>query len=155
MRTDQDLLSEVANAFGDVPRPARFLPDVGDYEFDDHDELLQSRTVETISSSDLRWSWDPLASCCAQGVAYFFPAMAKIALEATDDPWDWYGEQMLFHLTYQGTENEFMRFCNLEQRAAVMHLIEHLLSTRTLFIEQYCLPEDSEECAQLWRASCT
>ena len=155
MRTDQELMAEVVGAFGGVSRPARFLPDVGDYEFDEHDELLQSKTIETISRTDLRSSWDPLTNCCAQGVAYFFPAMARICLEPTNDPWGWYAEEMLFHLTYRGTENKFIRFCGQQQRVAVMHLIEHLLETRTQYIEQSCLPEDFEECVKLWRASCT
>lgn len=154
MSADQKVREEIAQAFGRVERPLRFQPDVGDREFDDYEDLLQSSTVESITRHDLRYGWDPLTSCCGQGVAHFFPAMARIALDPPDEPWEWYGEQMLFHLTYQGQENRFLCFCDIDQRLAVIHLVEHLQQSRKELIDECLAQEQFEECVKLWRSSC-
>jgi len=149
--TDHQVIADIDLAFGQVGKPSRFLPDVGDPEFNDHEELLQSHTRTTIRRSDVRGGYDPICSCEPQGVAYYFPSLARFALEEPGDPMDWYAAQLLFHLTYQGSENRFLDYCDADQRHAVAQLIEHLILSKAKLLEESYTGEDASEGLSLWR----
>ena len=151
MQTDREVLRQVADAFGATPRPLHFHVLDGDPEAEEHEALLQSRTLETLSRHDLRVTWDPLCGCSPQGLAYLFPALARIALEDDKDPWDWYAQQLLFHLDDTGSENEFLRYCNVPQRQAVVHLLEHIRKSRAPQVAASLAAEEIEACIALWR----
>ncbi len=76
--------------------------------------------------------------CSAEGIGYFFPALARFALLPTlwrDN--GWYGGQLLFHLSYEGTKNKFLLCCSPAQRKAVAMLLHHLPESRSEAISNY------------------
>jgi hypothetical protein len=75
--------------------------------------------------------WDPLCFSSAEGKAYYFPTLARLSLQPPQHEYDWYGEQLLFHLYSGGAENEFLQSCSEQQCAAVIALLEHWILTRT------------------------
>ncbi len=98
---DQDILDRIDQAFAGVRKPDHFT----DYDHCDecreHDDTLRNRTRETLRRQDLgNAGWDPITFSCAEGIGYFFPALARFAL--LPDVWrahSWYGEQLLSHLS--------------------------------------------------------
>lgn len=155
MTTDQQIIRAIDAAFGSVERPHRFHPDDGDPESEDHEALLQARNRETLLLSDVNnRGWDPLCSCSGQGIAYFFPSLARFSLPQECDPLDWYADQLLFHLTYGERNNVFLRFCSKHQRAAVADFIDHIIHSRAAWVAESLRPEEFGECLNLWRSEC-
>jgi hypothetical protein len=64
------------------------------------------------------------------GLAYLFPALTRLALSEPTYGHGWYPQQLLFHLTYEGTANRHLRGFGLEQRRAVSGLLWHLAESR-------------------------
>lgn len=152
MKTDQQVIDEIWAAFGIIEKPQRFHPDVGDPEFEEHNQLLLTRNRETLERDELNPGWDPFCSCSPEGIAYYFPRLTQFALEKPKVSWQWYAEQLLFHLTYQGKENRFLKFCNANQRVAVASLIMHIVETRSELVNENLSSEEFDECLSLWKA---
>ncbi|MFB9242503.1 hypothetical protein IV454_15665 [Massilia antarctica] len=151
MTSDDGILRVVDDAFGDVARPEHFTVADGDPECMDHDRLLHSRTTKTLTIEDVgHIGYDPLVECFPQGLAYFFPALARFAL-ADSRPHDWYAFQLALHLTRDGTANRFLNFCTDSQKAAVFAVFAHIQTTWAEKIESECCAEEIENCVALWR----
>jgi hypothetical protein len=151
MSSDQAILAEIDAAFGDVPRPEHFTNYTHCCECAEHDELLRSRNRETLSIEDVgNPGWDPLCFCSAEGIAYYFPALARLALADPPYGFGWYGEQLLFHLYSGFRENSFFRFCSAAQRSAVARFLEHIIETRTEAIDEGASDHDFLRCHELW-----
>ena len=151
MTSDKDILKVVDDAFGDLLRPVHFTVADGDPECMDHDRLLHSRTPETLTIDDVgNIGYDPLVECFPQGIAYYFPALARFAL-ADSRLHDWYPFQLTLHLTRDGAANRFLNYCTDSQKAAVCALFAHIQRTRTEKIELECCAEEIQQCTALWR----
>ncbi|QEY62790.1 hypothetical protein FXN65_12170 [Metapseudomonas lalkuanensis] len=136
MPTDTQILAAIDAAFGDSPRPEHFTHYRHCCECAEHDELLRHRDRETLQHADVgNAGWDPICFCSPEGIAYYFPALARFALAEPVPELDWYGWQMVFHLDYGGAENPFFQHCAPQQRQAVAGLLAHLLETRTGLLE--------------------
>jgi hypothetical protein len=153
MSDDDSVLSEIGAVFAAATRPARFTPLVADPEFEDHEALLQSRDRQSLSRDDVRIGWDPMNSCSAEGIAYYFPCLAAFALQSPRDPWQWYGPQLLFHLGYEGENNRFLRLCSATQRVAVYNLLQHVAASRQSLIAENSVANDIAECIRIWQAA--
>lgn len=141
-------------AFGGVERPEHFTDFTHCCECAEHDELLRSRDCQSLRLEDVgNPGWDPLCFCSAQGIAYFFPALVRLALDDDDGGSAWYGEQLHFHLSYDGSDNRLLRYCSPAQRSAVAGLLVHLLATREKRIVDYGMEDDFRNCLALWSDS--
>jgi hypothetical protein len=151
IEADAKALTAIDKAFGSTERPEHFTNYVHCCECAEHDELLRSRTRETISIEDVgNPGWDPICFTSPHGIAYFFPALARLALAAPTCTHGWYADQLLFHL-YQGfKENTFYQFCNPTQRAAVSQLLAHIIENRTSLVEKYAASDEFLRCYELW-----
>ena len=127
MQSAAEVISEVDSAFAECPKPERF----GNYEHceecAEHDRLLRDRTRGTLRIEDVgNVGWDPISFSDPPGLAYYFPALARLAISSPTYEYGWYGDLLLMHLTYQGSDNRFLRMCSGKQRQAVSRLLEHL-----------------------------
>jgi hypothetical protein len=146
---DAELLRQIDSAFGAVERPAHFTDFTHCCECAEHDELLRSRDRRSLRIEDVgNPGWDPLCFCSAQGIAYFFPALARLAL--VEGETSWYGEQLHFHLSYDGRDNRLLRYCDPAQRVAVAGLLAHLLASRGQRIASYSMDNDFRQCLAMW-----
>lgn len=151
MSTDRAILAEIDAAFGQAPRPEHFTNYTHCCECAEHDELLRSRNRETLRIKDVgNPGWDPLCFCSAEGMAYYFPALARLALAEPQYGFGWYGEQLLFHLYSGFAENSFFRYCNPAQRSAVARFLAHIIETRTQLIDEGACTDDFLRCHELW-----
>lgn len=136
MRTDTGILNEIVAAFGKVERPEHFTNYKHCEECAEHDELLRNRDCQTLNVSDVgNPGWDPICFCSAEGIAYFMPALARIALEQPINEYGWYGSQLIFHLWSGGEYNAFFNYCNAQQRKAIVSLVEYFVESRTTLAE--------------------
>ena len=125
MASDSEILAQVKEAFARCKRPAHFTNWRHCSECEEHDRLLRSRSIETLRIQDIENpGWDPLCFISAEGFKYYFPALARITLSGSED--DCYCNQLLFHLTYQGSNNRHFVACDEAQKQAVLALLTHL-----------------------------
>jgi hypothetical protein len=148
MSTSAEILNAVEAAFSDVPKPEHFMKYSGDPESMEHDELLHERDRKTLKIEDVgNICWQPMSSCSPQGMGYYMPALARLALSEPTYGFGRYGDTLLIHLE---SRHDFFQFCNREQRAAVSSLLRHL---GTLFPDcewRLAEPEEFFECAHSW-----
>lgn len=134
---DEEVLRHIGQAFAGISKPEHFTNYGHCDECEEHDNVLRARTRETLRREDLGSAgWDPITFSSEQGIAYLFPALARFAL--LPDVWvnrDWYGSQLLSHLSYEGGSNRFLAWCSPTQRDAVYALLKHLSETRRAAIE--------------------
>ncbi|MFE4108056.1 DUF6714 family protein [Almyronema epifaneia] len=153
MATDAEIWALLYQAFASCPRPAHFTNYQHCCECFEHDQLLRSRDLETLAIADVGSpAWDPICFITPQGFAYYFPALARLALSAPDADWGWYGEQLFFHLVVDGSENRRWQFCTPQQRQAIAGLIEYLIETRTDLIEVNGCTEMAFDALEIWSA---
>ena len=80
---DAHVLRLVHEAFSACARPEHFTNYRHCCECAEHDALLLSRDNETLCLEDVgNAGWDPLCYVDAAGFAYFFPGLARLALDA-------------------------------------------------------------------------
>jgi hypothetical protein len=76
----------------------------------------------------------------AEGLVYSMPALIRLTLETMDRPQEWYLEQLLLHVIYDGKDNRLVRACTSEQRAFIARFLVHLM-------EQYSVGLDACSCS--------
>ncbi len=155
MSTDESILADINAAFVATARPQRFTPLVADFEDEDHEALLQSRDRQTLTREDVPPGWDPMHSCTAEAIAYYFPCLASFALLSPRDPWDWYGQQLIFHLGHKAESNRFLNFCTPAQRRTVLSLLQHIATSRQSLIAENSVGDDLFECIRAWKGVTT
>jgi hypothetical protein len=149
--TDRELLAEIERAFEGAPRPEHFTSHTHCCECFEHDELLRSRDRETLGIGDVgSQSWDPICCLTPEGFAYYLPALARLALSAPDEHWGWYGDQLAFHLRYDGPRNARWEHCNPGQRRAVAKLLDHILETRAELADRDGCADALFEAREIW-----
>jgi hypothetical protein len=149
--TDAEVLSMLSAEFGQCKRPEHFTNFKHCCECAEHDELLRSRDRDTLRIADVgNAGWDPLCFTSAEGLLYYLPALARIALDGPTEKADWYAPQLHFHLTYQDEKNRILVASSPGQRRAVARLLRHIAETRAALCEQWDCREDLLLAAELW-----
>jgi hypothetical protein len=151
IEADDKVLATIDEAFGAAKRPEHFTNYAHCCECAEHDELLRERTRETLKIEDVgNPGWDPLCFTFPDGIAYFFPTLARLALAEPTYDFGWYSNQLLFHLYSGFKENNFYKFCNEKQRVAVADLLAHIIESRSGLVEKYAATDDFLICHELW-----
>lgn len=151
---DRQVLRELDQAFGDVPRPDHFTNYTHCSECKEHDDTLRMRTRETLRREDLgSCGWDPVNFSSVEGIGYLFPALARFALlpDAWNTRHDWYGSQLLFHLSHGGGSNRFLAWCSPRQANAVYHLLLQLAASRLHDIQNYGEESSLRTALEAWQ----
>ena len=151
LKLDGEVLAAVNDAFGSLPRPEHFTHHTHCDECQEHDELLQQRTLETLAIEDVgSQAWNPITMCTPEAFAYWLPALTRLALEPEPERWDWYGYILLFELRWDGPRNERWAYCSPIQRKAVTRLLEHLDATRSGSISRYDCWRETMQAWAIW-----
>ncbi len=148
---DEPVLEQIEQAFLTVPKPEHFTSYTHCAECAEHDETLRGRTRDTLRREDLGNGWDPIAFSSAEGIGYYFPALARFAMLPNAWRNDWYADQLLSHLAWEGRQNRFLEWCTPHQREAVVALLLRLSTPRTIAIGR-SLPSDTlHEALAAWQ----
>jgi hypothetical protein len=146
------VLNDIDLAFGNCERPVYFTDVNHCCECrEHHEELSEHPTMELRRSNLGSAAWDPICFTSAQGKAHLFPILARYSMAPSFWPeYDWYGTQLVFHLTSGGQYNEFWQSCDAEQRLAVVRMIEWIIEHRKDEIDLYLDDHDWLAAWQLW-----
>lgn len=151
MSTDAEVVARIDEAFGSVERPEHFTNFTHCCECAEHDALLCARDRDTLRIEDVgNPGWDPICFASPQGIAYYFPALARLALTPPDPEHGWYADQLLFHLYSGFRYNPFFQYCSPPQRAAVVNFLEHIIETRAALVDKYTSCDEFLRCHELW-----
>ena len=151
--TDADVLVRIRDAFAAAERPARFTNRDHCCECAEHDDVLRARDLDGLTIDDVgNPGWDPICFATNDAFLYLFPALARLALEGPKQGSGWYLEQLLFHLTYEGSSNRRLLAAAPRQRAAVVLLLHHVRTTRPTAIAEHLLGTALQEALVLWGA---
>jgi hypothetical protein len=149
--SDDEMLALVTGAFATVTRPEHFTNHTHCDECWEHDEVLRSRTLDTLAIEDVgSQAWNPITMATPLAFAYYLPTLARLALQPMPQGWDWYGYIILFELRWNGPRNERWQFCTPNQRSAVCLLLEHLYATRSGSIKLYDCEYELLEALEVW-----
>jgi hypothetical protein len=144
---DSQILDIVEQAFRSRVRPEHFTNYNHCDECEEHDELLRSRDIHTLTIKDVgNIGWDPICFVSPDGFAYYLPALARLALAQPNDV-GWYGTQLLFHLS---SDQERILACTPDQRNAVCAYLRHLFDTRLEIAKLYMCDDDLLQTIALW-----
>src|SRR5437899_12436186 len=133
---DDEMLEEVRRAFRDCRRPQHFTNFTHCEECREHDEVLCSHDVDSITIDQLGSpGWDPICYISAEGFAYYFPAFARLALQAPDPKWGWYAPQLFFHLQNDGSSPSRWEYFTPTQREVVVRLLHHIIESRVELLD--------------------
>ena len=136
MPTDGEILAMVNRAFAKRRRPEHFTNHTHCSECLEHDELLRSRDTETLTIGDVgNMGWDPICFITAEGYAYYFPALARLALAAPEAGGGWYGAHLFSTLCLDGPRNNRFLACNAKQRKTVVAFLHHVIETRAELVD--------------------
>ena len=77
------------------------------------------------------------------------PALARLARAQPTYTFGWYADDLLIHLTNDGCDNRFRKFCDAEQRRAVSQLLQRL---QERLGQEWCLSTEQDfiEARALW-----
>jgi hypothetical protein len=154
MSTDADVMAQIEAAFGAIDRPEHFTNFKHCCECAEHDELLRSRDRETLRIEDVgNPGWDPVCFTSPQGIAYYFPTLARIALAPPVHGYGWYADQLLFHLYSGLRDNKFFQYCSPLQRAAVASFLGHIIETRASLSDKLSSCDEFLRCHELWNGT--
>lgn len=151
MQSDKALLQSIQEAFCDCSKPEHFTNYAHCDECQEHDDTLRAQDADTLAREHVGNSgWDPLCFTSPEGIAYLFPALCRIALQQETGGSDWYGPQLLFHLTNNGQQNRLLARFSRPQKDAVIAFLRHMDRTRRDQIANYASDADLYTAIKLW-----
>lgn len=146
-----EAIAAVDLAFGSLPKPEHFTNYTHCQECAEHDELLRSRTRETLAIQDVgNPGWEPLCFSSPEGIAFYMPSLARLAFAEPTYGYGWYGDQLLFHLYSGGLDNKLYRYCNAKQREAIAVLIGAMIECNSADIESSASEDEFLRAHEIW-----
>lgn len=151
-KADEAILHRIFNVFESVPKPEHFTNFEHCSECKEHDNTLRGAARETIKRENLGgFGWDPIGFSGAEGIAYYFPTLARFALLPHIWPeHDWYGGQLLSHLARSGHDAHFLAWCTPSQHSAVYAFVEHMAATRADAISNFLCDDYLQDALLAW-----
>ena len=120
--SDEEAVEKVRRAFQSSPRPDHFTNYTHCPECKEHDDLLRSRTWETLTHKDVRYSWSPLDFLGPDAFRYWIPAFLRLCLIQDEDG---FLDQFLRILA--APESPQFSLLTSEEREAVVQFLRHLV----------------------------
>lgn len=135
---DHSYWKQKAQALFQVDKPEHFTNYTHCEECVEHDQTLRNSDVDHIGMDELGSpAWDPICFATVEGKLYYTPAFIRLSLDTVDD--DFYLDQFLFHLVWDGKQNSYYLACNQEQRVFIADFLSYMLENYSAMIELcYC-----------------
>jgi hypothetical protein len=149
---DLKAMAVVVDAFRSCPRPQHFTDYEHCTECAEHDQTLLLKDVNTLSIEDVgNVGWDPMCFVSPQGFLYYLPALARLCLGDPTYDYGWYGNQFFWHLISSGPKNARYLASSSEQRQSVVVFVEHVIESRSEFLDEYFAADDALSALQIWK----
>jgi hypothetical protein len=83
-------------------------------------------------------------------MAFYMPSLARLVFADPPYGYDWYGNQLLFHLYSGALHNRLYGHCNAEQRAAVAIFLSAMIESCTADIESTDSTDEFLRAHEIW-----
>jgi hypothetical protein len=144
--TDNEICQLVNQAFAGLPRPEHFTDFEHCSECKEHDDLLRSRTLDTLAIDDVsNPCWQPVCFLNPEGWLYFFPAFVRLTFA---NPQDSFLGQFLFFLTDAIAEH-FAAFSH-SQKATVRAFLHHVRESHQKLVCNHASEKELAEAIIAW-----
>jgi hypothetical protein len=151
MPTDDQIIQAVQAAFANCPRPEHFTDHTHCLECAEHDALLRSRDIHTLSFEDVGDAcWSPLCFLTSEGFVYYLPALIRLSLPVPPYPEDWLGDQLFSLLRSDGRQNARVLACSADQRNVVAGFLRHLIETKAAAIDEHGHTDIFFQALEIW-----
>ena len=118
-------------------------------ECTEHNNTLKNSDVKTIGLDALGSpSWDPICFCSVEGKLYYTPAFLRLSLDTLDQ--EFYLDQFLFHLIWDGENNRYYQACSSEQRKFIASFLSYILDNYAQIVEDNLCDENLLQAHQIW-----
>lgn len=118
-------------------------------ECTEHNNTLKNSDVQTIGLEELGSpSWDPICFCSVEGKLYYTPAFLRLSLDTLDQ--EFYLDQFLFHLIWDGKNNRYYQACSSEQRKFIASFLSYILDNYAQIVEDNLCDENLLQAHQIW-----
>jgi hypothetical protein len=124
--TDNEIYLMIKKIFANAPRPEYFTNYLHCEECQEHDDLLRSKDVDSLSYEDIgNPGWSPVPFMTAEAIRYYFPALVRVAFDPSHkgNPLNFVGS--LFSNLDSDDMGRFTLF-NSAERKSVLALLNHL-----------------------------
>ena len=149
---DRQALDSLRAAFSACPRPEHFTNQEHCQECAEHDELLRSRDLDTLSIEDVgNPGWDPICFVTEQAFAYYLPALARLCLSEPAYGYGWYANLFFGHLILDGPRNRRFEACTPEQRREVVRFVEYVIASRAALLDEHFAADDALTARGIWK----
>src|SRR5262245_53997305 len=141
-----------ARSLFNFPKPTHFTNHTHCCECAEHDEVLLSDDIDSISLAELgNPGWDPLCFSSPEGMLYYMPALVRLTLDTIEKPIESYLDQFVFHLIKDGPGNNVVSACTEEQRQFVADFSEYLITNHAVHIDDGTfLADDLLRAHEIW-----
>lgn len=104
----------------------------------EHDETLRLSDVDHIGMDELGSpAWDPICFATVEGKRYYTPAFIRLSLDTVEG--DFYLDQFLFHLVWDGQHNKYYLGCDKTQRVFIAEFLAYMLEHYSDKVDEcYC-----------------
>jgi hypothetical protein len=141
---------DTARKLFERPKPSSFCDPSHCDECFEHNETLSSNTPDSIGMRHLgNPGGDPICFSNVPGKMYYFPAMIRLSLETAED--DFYFSQLLFHLEWNGKDNEWVSYCSKEQREFLSSFIEYMIDNYSDQLENHVCSHEAIKAYEIWK----
>lgn len=148
---ERDQWLAVASQLFRAPRPEHFTDYRHCEECAEHDQTLRDTNLHSLTMEHLgNPGWDPVCFCTVEAKLYLMPALVRLTLDTIKG--DAYLDQFLFHLAWNGTDNELVQRCSPEQRAFICRLLQFLLDNYTEQVDMGFCGDNLLSVYEIWQA---
>jgi len=135
-----------------VPRPAHFTDYTHCCECQEHDETLRAVDIDTIGMDALgNPGWDPICFATNEAKLYYLPALVRLSLDTMHG--ECYFSQLLFHLQWDGPDNDFLKYCSEDQRRYVANFIEFVIERYPAELDAALCADDALAALLIWSSA--
>ncbi len=139
-----------ANRLFTGPRPEHFTNYQHCEECAEHDQTLRDHDLHSLTMEQLgNPGWDPVCFCTVEAKLYLMPALVRLTLETIEG--EAYIDQFLFHLAWDGEDNELVKHCSSEQREFICRLLSFLLENYTEQVDQGFCGDELLSVYEIWQ----
>jgi len=132
-----------------INKPAHFTNYEHCEECAEHDETLLSKTIDSIGLDEIgKEGWDPICFCSDEGKIYYMPSFVRLSLDTIAK--EFYFGQFVFHLIYDGEDNNLFLFCSKKQRDFIASFLTFMIDSYADEIERECCTDDVLRAHEIW-----
>ena len=144
---------ETAKKTFDEKRPKQFLENpMHCDECEEVERNAASNDLESVTADIASGGYASFLSFLSdEAYCYYFPAFVRICLESKGDEENEFLPDFMFSLTYEGNENDRLKYFSDDQKRYVYELLEYIECEMKHEVWLWLVSEDLQEAKRIWK----